>query len=368
MVLTHIRLTDFRNHADSELYPDPGINLILGPNAQGKTNLLEAIVCLSRAHSFRTHRDAELIRFGQPGAAVEGTLYDGERSHELRLIFGEHRGAVINGVRQKRTADFTSLFHTVVFCPEDLDLVRGSTAGRRKLLDTALCALRPAYAQLFSEYNRLHAHLTRLLQDGDPDNLLDDFAYRLVSVGARIIPYRAAFCEALTAQAAAFHEQIAEGETLAIGYKTVSTVEDPAAPAQTIAAQLWTHYKSHKERSLRSGSLLTGPHRDDLIFTINGTPSREYASQGQARTAAISCKLAEREIFRKNDGSAPILLLDDVLSELDGRRRMFILQGIRDGQVFITACDARKDEIEAQKVYNVREGQITEASYVSASG
>ena len=340
MVLTHIRLTDFRNHADSELFPDPGINLILGPNAQGKTNLLEAIVCLSRAHSFRTHRDAELIRFGQPGAALEGTLFDGERSHELRLVFGEHRGASVNGVRQKRTADFASLFHTVVFCPEDLDLVRGSTAGRRKLLDTALCALRPAYAQLFSEYGRLHAHLTRLLQDGDPDNLLDDFAYRLVSVGARIIPYRAAFCEALTAQAAAFHAQIAGGETLSIAYKTVSAVEDPGAPAQIIAAQLWAHYQSHKERSLRSGSLLTGPHRDDLVFTINGTDARSYASQGQARTAALSVKLAEREIFLAETGEIPVLLLDDVLSELDASRQEFVLNRIGGGQTLVTCCEA----------------------------
>ena len=360
MYLTHLRLTDFRNHADSELFPDPGINLILGPNAQGKTNLLEAIVCLSRAHSFRTRKETELIRFDQPGACLEGTLSGGERDFELRLVFGEHRTACINGVRQKRSADFASLFHTVVFCPEDLDIVRGSSTGRRKLIDTALCALRPAYAQLFAEYGRLHAHITRLLQEGDPDGLLDDFAYRLVSVGARLIPYRAAFCEALSAQAAAFHAQIAEGESLAIRYKTVSAVDDPNAPAQTVAAQLWEHYRTHKEGSLRSGSLLTGPHRDDLIFTVNDVPAREYASQGQARTAAISCKLAEREIFRKSDGCAPILLLDDVLSELDSRRRAFILQGIRDGQVFITACDAQKDEISAQKVYTVLNGQVTE--------
>ena len=368
MYLSHLRLTDFRNHADSELRPDPGTNLILGPNAQGKTNLLEAVVCLSRAHSFRTRRDAEMIRFGAEAAAVEGTLSGGEREYALRLHFGTGRGAWVNGVRQKRSADFASLFHTVVFCPEDLDLVRGSAAERRRFLDTALCALRPNYAQLFGEYNRLHAHLTRLLQDGDPDGLLDDFAYRFISVGARLIPYRAAFCETLSAQAAEFHAQIAEGETLSARYQTVSAVEDPSASAQTVASQLWAHFQSHREGSLRSGTMLTGPHRDDLIFTIGGNPAREYASQGQARTAAIACKLAEREIFRKSDGTAPVLLLDDVLSELDAKRRTFILQGIRDGQVFITACDAREAEIAAQKIFTVRNGQISEVQHVSASG
>ena len=360
MYLTDLQLTDFRNHADTRIAPAPGVNLIVGANAQGKTNLLEAVACLSRGHGFRTRRDAELVRFGCATAAVEGTLGGGEREYALRLLIGERRGGYVNGVRQRRILDFASLFHTVVFCPEDLELVRGAAAGRRKFLDTALCSLRPAYARLFAEYSRLHAHVVRILREGNADGLLDDFSYRLTCVGARMIPYRAAFCRSLAASAAGFHAEIADGEALGVRYETVSTVRDPEASPQTIAEELWTHYTAHREAELRTGSVLSGPHRDDLSFTIGGRSAREFASQGQARTAAIACKLAEREIYRKNDGAAPVLLLDDVLSELDGGRRAFILHGIRGGQVFITACDAREAEIAAQKVFTVCGGCTAE--------
>ncbi|MEA4824371.1 MAG: DNA replication/repair protein RecF [Clostridiaceae bacterium] len=366
MYLSSLRLTDFRNHADTEIHPDPGTNLILGANAQGKTNLLEAIVCLSRAQSFRARRDTELRRFGTSGAALDATLSGGEREYELRLLFGERKQAFVNGVRQRKTADFTSLFHVVLFCPEDLELVRGAGTIRRRFIDNALCALRPNYEKLYSEYNRLHAHIVRLLRDGDPDELLDDFSYRLYSVGARMIPYRAAFCESLSHRAAQYHAEIADSEVLMAAYKTVSTVTDTAAPASVIAGQLWAHYLAHKDASRRTGCVLTGPHRDDLLFCIGGCPAKEFASQGQARTAAIACKLAEREIFRKNDGDAPILLLDDVLSELDEKRRLFILQGITGGQVFITSCEAGKTrdvgtpEIPARKIFYVENGRVTE--------
>ncbi|MDY3287242.1 MAG: DNA replication/repair protein RecF [Eubacteriales bacterium] len=362
MYLSSLRLTDFRNHADTEMVPDPGTNLILGANAQGKTNLLEAIVCLSRGTGFRTRRDAELRRFGTAGAAVEARLSGGEREYDVRLLLEDRKQAFVNGVRQRRTAELASLFHVVLFCPEDLELVRGAGAIRRRFIDTALCALRPNYSKLYVEYNKLHAHLVRLLRDGDPDGLLDDFSYRLCCVGARMIPYRASFCESLVSRAAAYHAEIAGGETLAAEYRTVSTVPDPAAPASVIAGQLWEHYLSHREASRRTGSVLTGPHRDDLLFFIGGSAAREYASQGQARTAAVACKLAERDIFLKNDGDAPVLLLDDVLSELDERRRDYIIRGIGGGQVFITACDEALSALSAaaRKVFVVEGGRVTE--------
>ncbi len=360
MYLSRLRLTNFRNHADTQISPSPGINLIVGANAQGKTNLLEGIVCLSRGHGYRTRRDSELIRFGEDAARVEGVLSGGEREYELSLTLGQRRAGFVNGVRQRKMQDFAQSFHTVVFSPEDLDLVRGAAAGRRRFLDTSLCSLRPTYARLFAEYNRLHAHIVRILREGNRDGLLDDFSYRLTCIGARMIPYRAAFCRALGEAAGHFHSEIAPGEELGVSYETVGTVQDPEAPVQKIAEELWAHYLAHRDAELRAGSVLSGPHRDDLVFSVGGQPAREFASQGQARTAAIACKLAEREIFRKNDGIPPVLLLDDVLSELDGLRRAYILSGIRGGQVFITACDAAPGEIAAQRVFTVRGGAVIE--------
>jgi len=362
MVLENLRLSDFRNHRNTAIAPDAGTNLILGKNAQGKTNLLEAIYYLSRGHSFRTRGNADLIRFGTDTSQLDAAIQRGDGDHcEMTLRFGVQRLTTVNGVKKKKAAEYSGLFHVVLFCPEDLQIIQGAPAVRRQFMDSALCQLRPLYATYLSEYNRLHAHITRILRDGSESlsKTLDDFSYRLYSVGARLIPYRAAFCTSLSENAFRFHRDIADGEALSIGYHTVSTVTDPETSVVEIGRQLWEHYLSHKDASQRAGMILTGPHRDDIAITVGGQ-STAYVSQGQARTAALSCKLAEREIFTKNDRTAPILLLDDVLSELDAARRAYILRGITGGQVFITACDVGCPDISVQKVFTVLEGQVTE--------
>lgn len=352
MHLTNLTLKNFRNHEESNLSPSPDINLIVGENAQGKTNLLEAVYCLSRAASFRTRKESEIIQFGCSDAELSAHAVGQSRSYDLLLRFGTHRSAFINGVRKQRITDFAKLFHVVLFCPDDLNLLRGGAAARRAFLDNALCQLRPNYAELLSEYNRLHAHIRILLKEGDRNGILDDFAYNICSIGAQIIPYRASFCKTLGIQTAQFHSDIASGEKLDTSYQTVSTVTDPSASPREIGRELWKHYEEHRDAMIRTATLLTGPHRDDVLFTIgeNGISAREFASQGQVRTAAIAAKLAEREIFKRADGESPILLLDDVLSELDSARRAYILRGITGGQVFITSCDP--DALQERKCHS----------------
>ncbi|NMA07673.1 MAG: DNA replication/repair protein RecF [Clostridiales bacterium] len=360
MKLQSLRLTDFRNHADTILEPCEDINLLLGKNAQGKTNLLESIYLLSRGQSFRARRDAELIRFGCDAAQLDAKLSDGKRDCMLSIRLGARRQTLLNGIRQKRASDAAGLFHVVLFRPEDLGLVRGASSQRRRFLDTALSQLRPLYGELVNEYTRLHAHIVRILRDREPAMLgtLDDFYYRLCCVGARMIPYRASFCTALTELTEKYHADISGGEALSVRYETVSTVRDLSASPTELGRALWEHYIAHKEASLRSGNVLTGPHRDDLVFTIDGQNAREYASQGQVRTAALACKLAEREIFTRADRTPPVLLLDDVLSELDAARRAYVLRGITGGQVFITACDVKPGEVAARRVFTISGGRV----------
>lgn len=363
MQVDRLKLTNFRNYRRADLSFAPGVNLFIGDNAQGKTNILEAVYFLAAAKPLRAHREAELVLFGEDSARIDARLSGSGREYDVEMILGQKRCRAVNGVRKPKLADYLGLVQAVFFTPDDLSLVRESPAARRAFMDAALCQLKPAYASLLTEHGKLCAQITRILHDGQRKpayyDLLDDFAYRLCCVGARMIPYRASFAEGLGVHAAHFHEEISGGrETLAIAYRTVSTVQDPGASATQLGRDLWEHYKAHRAASIAAGKLLTSLQRDDLAFTINDLDARLYASQGQARTAAIACKLAERELYRRSSGRLPLLLLDDVLSELDAARRAYILSGIREGQVFITACHQGDVIVPAEKVFHVKHGCV----------
>ena len=346
MYIEALRLENFRSYAEANFTPAPGINLLYGGNAQGKTNLLEAIYCSSCARSFCAAGDAELVRIGAQNASIRAKAFGHGRTFETEDRLGTRRELYVNGIRQKRVADFIGSITCVLFCPEDLYLVRDGAQARRKFIDTALSQLRPGYTALLTEYNRLLAHKTRILRDyhEKPSLLepLDEFSHRLCEVGARIIPYRHAFCAALSLEAATLHSEISGGaERLETEYRTLSTVSNTALPASALAPLLWEHYTGHKQAELACGSCLTGIHKDDMEITLDGLSAKTYASQGQTRTAALSMKLAERRLFHRDSGEYPVLLLDDVLSELDPKRQDYILHGIREGQVFITSCERR---------------------------
>ncbi len=261
-------------------------------------------------------------------------------------VFPDRRARILqrNGVKKKAASEIAGMLPTVLFCPEDLMVLKAGAAPRRRLGDSALCALRPNYDGAFSEYNRILEQKSRILKDRfeHPQLLecLPEYNARLCQVGALLISYRARFYEGLGKAAAGYHSQFSGGaEAFRLEYKTVSTVTDPFAPVSVLAEQLLDHLESHYRAELDSAQCLTGPHKDDFDVSLSGISLKSYGSQGQTRTAAISLKLAQRELMRRESGEEPVLLLDDVLSELDAGRQDFVLNQIREGQVFITCCE-----------------------------
>ncbi len=365
MRIETLSLRGWRNYEALSVRFHPGVDLIVGDNAQGKTNLLEAVSYLSTGRSFRTRREQELIGRGAPFADLEALVQARGREQTVRAVLfpgRRPRQLYLGGVKQRTAAAFTGLFTTVLFSPDDLLTLKSGAAARRRQMDVALCQLRPGYDRALREYGRLHDHKSRILRDRREQpqllNALPEFDMRLAQTGAMLIYYRARYLERLAELAQSFHTEFSGGrELLALRYQTVSTVEDPLAPQETLLERLLEHQRSHHLAELESGQCLSGPHRDDFDLTLDGVSLKNYGSQGQIRTAAISLKLAEREIFRKDAGEEPILLLDDVLSELDAGRQDFLLNRIRDGQVFITCCE-RGRLTEAGKLLMIQDGRL----------
>ena len=365
MRIDGLSLDFFRNYVHLDAAFDPNINVIYGDNAQGKTNLLEAVAYLSGV-SHRARYDRELIQFGVDHAFLKGHVFARERDFllEAELHRGARRVLRSNGVKLKNGGELSGIFQSVLFCPEDLYLIREGAAARRGFLDDCICQLRPRYAQALAEYKRLHEHKTRILRDSEEKpsllDALDEFSMSMAKAGALLIHYRAHFIKRLCQAAPAIHGDFSGGrERLTLHYETVSTVTDPEAWPQVIFQQLLQHQEEHRAAEIASRQCLSGPHKDDLLVKIDGQAAKSYASQGQTRTAALSLKLAAREIFQQDTGEYPVLLLDDVLSELDPRRQEFVLNRIRGGQVFITCCeDDRLPQLLGGRIFHIKNGTV----------
>ena len=367
MRINELTLEGFRNYGYQTLSFDEKNNVIYGENAQGKTNLLEAIMYLGCGRSPRARTDRELIGFERDFARLRGVVESRGREFVIEILLqrGQRRKMTVNAVSAKNGSALSDVLHTVFFAPEDLFLIRDGAAARRRFMDTSLCQLRPRYAEALAEYGRLYEHKTRILRDSaDYPQLLStlpDFNERLCQVGAVLIHYRARFCEALALHARQAHEECSGGrERLDIQYRTVTTVSDPLADHCALVEALTAHQKAHYEAEIASRLCLSGPHKDDIEVSINDRSARQFCSQGQVRTAALALKLAEREIHKNTFGEYPVMLLDDVLSELDPRRQEYVLNRIAEGQVFITCCEGdRLDTLLHGKVFEVREGVVT---------
>jgi DNA replication and repair protein RecF len=347
MFVRSIYLDGFRNYSPSTAEFSEHVNVITGENAQGKTNLLEAVFYLSCGRSFRTRGDREVIGRDRDSAVILAEAFSDGRDHDIgiRLFRGRKKEITVNGVRLKKASELSGRLSVVLFCPDDLMLVREGASVRRRMMDLCLCQLRPRYAEALAEFTRLYEHKTRILRDWrEKPSLLDtleDFNDRLARAGAILIYYRAALVKNLSGKAADIHREFSGGhEELSLTYRTVSGVPgEPGMKPREIYPLLVEHQQRHRRAELESGMCLSGAHKDDIEITINGMPARSYASQGQARTAALSIKLAERDIHFEDRGDYPILLLDDVLSELDGERQSFVLNRILTGQVLLTCCE-----------------------------
>ena len=347
MKLNELQLLNFRNYEALRLEFDPGVNLIVGRNAQGKTNLLEGIAYLGSGKSFRAQKTGELVRFGADFADLSGAVTSQNREQTLRWVLfsdGRKRQLQRNGVKKRTGAEIAGVLPAVLFCPEDLMILKGGSSPRRRLGDLALSQLRPNYDAALTEYTRILEQKSRILKDWRENpallEILPEYNTRLCQVGALLISYRARFYDALGKAAAVYHGDFSAGaEDFHLEYKTVSTVTDPFAPVSVLTGQLQDHLQSHDRAELDSQQCLTGPHKDDFTLSLSEVDLKLYGSQGQTRTATISLKLAQRELMGRELGEEPLLLLDDVLSELDPGRQDFVLNRIKTGQVFITACE-----------------------------
>ena len=339
MIVRKIALNGWRNYEFAAAEFSPGTNVITGENAQGKTNLLEAVYLLTGGKSFRTRFDKELIGFGYTSAEVLADVFAFGREQTVRIVLRQ-------GQRKH------------------LNIIRDGPAARRRMMDMAISQLRPKYGALLAEYSRLYDQKSAILRDWHEKpsllDTLDDFSDQMCRVSAKLIRYRAAYASRLNIAAAPIHADFSGGrDKLTLAYRTVSTVEDALGTEKEIYYALCDHQEQHRRAELDSGQCLTGAHKDDLIISINGQSARAFASQGQTRTAALSLKLAEREIFHDEFDEYPVLMLDDVLSELDAQRQAFVLNRIGGGQTLITCCeDARIAERTGGRVLTVENGVI----------
>ena len=366
MIVKKITLDFFRNYVHLDAKFHPRVNVIVGENAQGKTNLLEAIAYLSSVSSHRARYDREMIQLGVDSAFIKGEIYSRERDYtlEANLFRGARRQLYSNGVRLKTADELSGLLNTVLFCPEDLYLIKEGAAARRRFLDDCICQLRPRYAAALAEYKRLHEHKTRILKDSEEKpsllDTLDDFSLRMAQCGAILIHYRAHFIKRLIEVAPAIHSDCSGGrEKLTLRYETVSTITDSLAQPKDLLPQLLAHQEAHRAAEIAVRQCLSGPHKDDITVEIDGNAAKTFASQGQTRTAALALKLAARDIFYQDTGEWPVLLLDDVLSELDARRQEFVLNRISSGQVFITCCEEEKlANLKEGMAFHIKNGQL----------
>ena len=334
------KLRGFRNIAAAEFHPAEGVSVICGENGQGKTNLLESVFLLTGAKSFRRAKDKELIGKNSEGfAVIESVFIAEDRRQTLRLTVSDKgRMASLNKAGERKASEHAGKFCCVVFSPEHLELVKGTPAERRRFLDTALCQLSSRYHAALREYTRLVQQKNTLLKDARgisaAFDMLDIYDEQLADVALFLSSTRRSFIEKLQLHAAeAYGDVSGEREMLSLGY--IATLGDTAAEREAVLLQL----RGARTDDLRAGFSTVGPHRDDMAIFLNGDAARVFASQGQQRTAVLALKLAEAELFRESLGETPVLLLDDVLSELDANRQQFLLKRLDRSQAIITCCE-----------------------------
>ncbi|HEY4399310.1 MAG TPA: DNA replication/repair protein RecF [Lactobacillaceae bacterium] len=366
MELLNLALHDFRNYADLTLEFAPGVNVFLGQNAQGKTNLLESIYALALARSHRTSSDKELINWQQKEARIQGRIKRQFGEVPLDLQFGvKGKVARVNHLEQSRLSAYIGQLNVILFAPEDLALVKGAPQVRRRFIDMEFGQMSPRYLYNASQYRRIlkerNAYLKQLqLKQANDTVLLDVLTDQLIDVAAELLQQRTTFLTKLEASAQPIHQTIAPQENLTVHYLTAVTVSDELTD---VKEQLQAAFAKQRSREIQQGTTLVGPHRDDVQFQVNGIDVASFGSQGQQRTTALAVKLAEIDLMYDETGEYPVLLLDDVLSELDATRQTQLLLAIQDKvQTFITApslSDVARSLIKEPKIFYVQNGAIT---------
>lgn len=365
MYINSLELANFRNYKKASIQLNPGLNIFVGENAQGKTNLAESIYYLGNLRSYRASKDKELIYWGENRAYIRATAHKktGESLIECLISNENKKGFRINGVNISKVSEALGCIYTVIFSPEDLRLVKEGPSQRRRFIDVELNQIKPRYHHALVQYTRVLTERNNILKSiGRSPSLktmAEVYGEQLAEYGSFIIKERQEFVKKLALISKLMHRKITEGkEELDIAYKSSAGEESDREGIKKI---LLNYYTNHIDQDIMRGSTQKGPHRDDLSISVNGIDVRTYGSQGQQRTAALSLKLSEIEIIKSESGEYPILLLDDVLSELDLSRQKYLLESLRQLQTVLTCTNLNEIgqvNFDYKSVFNVKGGQI----------
>ena len=369
MLVKRIQIKDFRNIETADVRFSDGVNLLVGNNAQGKTNLLEAIFYTAIGKSFRAAHDEEMIRFGASMSEISMDFADSVRDQNLtvRLMAGKRRRIEHNRVRLSKVSDVVGLFRTVLFCPEHLSLVKDGPAERRNFLDVAISQLYPNYLRSLQVYHQVLKQRNQLIRDAEKDRATFDgtiefWSAQLAHEAAVIAQYRHRYLKLLQPAVRACFQEMTDGKEVPDAIYEPSLHREPELfeDADAVEALYHTQLMNNHEREIAAGSTLWGIHKDDIRIDLNGKSARLYASQGQQRSLALAMKLAEGEICRSVCGEVPAFLLDDVFSELDAARRTYLAEKIKGRQVIITTCDPDLSTVTTAKRIRVENGVYRE--------
>ena len=357
MYISSLELADFRNIISLHMDFSEGTNILYGENAQGKTNILESLYMVSTTKSHRGVRDRDMIRFGMEEAHIRSLFMRGEIDYrvDMHLRRNKSKGIAINGQRIRKASELIGLLHIVFFSPEDLAIVKNGPSERRRFMDMELCQLDVSYLYNLTSYNKIVNQRNNLLKDityhPELTDTLDVWDSQLISLGTKIIDRRTLFINQVNEIIYDIHKNLTgDNEKLMIKY-------DPNVEIMEYSQKI----KRNREKDIKYKLTSVGPHRDDFVFFINDMDSKKYASQGQQRTAALSLKLSEIKLVENITGQKPILLLDDVLSELDSNRQNYLLNSIGDIQTIVT-CTGLDEFINSRltvnKIFKVSGGKV----------
>lgn len=363
MYFTEITLENFRNYTKETVLFHPKVNIITGQNAQGKTNLIEALSLMSIGKSFRTGKDSEMIRFQEEHCRVKATFIKNERENKIEFVIAKDGKAIkIDGCKAQRNSDLLEGAYIVVFSPEDLKIVKDEPEKRRRFIDRELCQLRPVYYKALGKYKKILQQRNALLrQESFDEENLTVWDRALAEYGSSIVRDRSSFIKTLDGISRELHTKITSGkERLELQYEpnfSLDENEELSAMRERFFQALVSDHRQDKQKRATT----TGPHKDDIKILVNDIDIRHYGSQGQQRTAALAMKLAEIRLIKEEKGEDPILLLDDVLSELDEERRWFLLDSLSDVQLFLTTTELDEpflNRLAESRGYLVNSGRI----------
>lgn len=368
MYIEQLQLSNYRNYEELSLQFSPKINVFIGENAQGKTNVMESIYVLAMAKSHRTSNDKELIHWNADYGKIKGVIQKKYGPLPIELILSKKgKKGKLNHLEQTRLSNYIGQMNVVMFAPEDLNVVKGSPQIRRRFIDMEIGQISSVYLHDLLNFQKVlkqRNHLLKMNQGKSNMNdvMFDVYTEQYIQVAVKIIHKRFKFMELLQKWAEPIHSGISRGlETLVIKYQPVTGMESDWT-IEELSNYLEKKLAEIKQRELDRGVTLLGPHRDDLQFTVNGYDVQTYGSQGQQRTTALSLKLAEIELIKQETRETPILLLDDVLSELDDYRQSHLLNTIQGGvQTFVTTTSVEgihHETIQHAEMFHVKQGEI----------